>query len=687
MNRSPQRKRHNDAGSPAASCLPLPLLLAAIAAFSCFVADSQVRKSEGLLCASIASRASADISAGMEEIAGGVKYLHEGVLQYQPLDRGTALALAKSTFGVSEHIVEANVAPNAVVQYNFPEQGNGLLAGHDLLSNPERRDALLLAATEKKPVFAGPFESVDGRRMLFLRDPVFMGDRLWGYVSLGVDFDGLMESIAPGKLFPGMRFAISGADGRLVWGYEPALRGAASFAALKLPGLDWNLHVLPQAGLAGRSPFMIILLVSAMLGPMFLFLALLWRTRARERAARESGMIRQDRDEAPKGAVGDHGDAEAARPASERPASAWPESAGSGYGLSADARDLDAGRQPGPHGQDPISAGQNGAGAPGSIPDAMAVEGAAKPEDPRGAPPAGQQDGTDAAQKSAGRTLRFKGSDVPGEIFMPDKLRTVLFDASGECAGADAGLVDAREAAPGTLPDPPPAAPELIADTFDPVPAAPMVEAAGSEEERKDARAKQKGRREPAWQEMLFRFDDDCGEGQEESAVNPSSPGMDMAAGAPEDAGAPGAVEEPGAAKDAGGPGAANPDEPPATAALLVVDDSEVNRDLMGRMLGLRGLEADFASSGEQALELCASRRYDIIFLDCFMPEMDGYRAAGAIRAGGGEGGSPVIIGMSARIGQNELERCRSAGMDDLLAKPFTQKELVEFLRKYGAMA
>jgi len=118
-----------------------------------------------------------------------------------------------------------------------------------------------------------------------------------------------------------------------------------------------------------------------------------------------------------------------------------------------------------------------------------------------------------------------------------------------------------------------------------------------------------------------------------------------------------------------------------AEGARLVVDDSEANRDIVGRMLSLRGYKADFAASGEAAIELCANRHYSIIFMDCFMPGMDGYRTSSLLRAAHPEAGA-TIVGLSARIGDQELERCKKAGMDDLLAKPFTLKQLLAHIEK-----
>ena len=115
--------------------------------------------------------------------------------------------------------------------------------------------------------------------------------------------------------------------------------------------------------------------------------------------------------------------------------------------------------------------------------------------------------------------------------------------------------------------------------------------------------------------------------------------------------------------------------------AILVVDDSEANRDIVGRMLSLRGYRADFAASGNEAISLAAAKSYKVVFMDSYMPGMDGQAATRILRTSG-LSSRAFIVGMSAKIGDQELEKCRQSGMDDLLAKPFTLKQLIAFLER-----
>ena len=130
-------------------------------------------------------------------------------------------------------------------------------------------------------------------------------------------------------------------------------------------------------------------------------------------------------------------------------------------------------------------------------------------------------------------------------------------------------------------------------------------------------------------------------------------------------------------------------EEKPNCISVLIVDDSEVNRDLLLRMLTLKGYEARAVSSAEASLESLKVKSFDIMLIDCVMPEMDGYALAQKIRA---EDTShqkglqsalprPVLIAMSPRHDQEEAERCAKAGFDSLLVKPFTMTALDQQIR------
>jgi two-component system sensor histidine kinase/response regulator len=106
---------------------------------------------------------------------------------------------------------------------------------------------------------------------------------------------------------------------------------------------------------------------------------------------------------------------------------------------------------------------------------------------------------------------------------------------------------------------------------------------------------------------------------------------------------------------------------------ILVAEDNEVNQLLAVRMLERRGFRADVAGDGRQALRAIQERDYDLVFMDCQMPEMDGYAATKAIREHEGEALRVPIVAMTAHSMRGDRKRCLAAGMDDYLSKPLDQ--------------
>jgi signal transduction histidine kinase/CheY-like chemotaxis protein/HPt (histidine-containing phosphotransfer) domain-containing protein len=119
----------------------------------------------------------------------------------------------------------------------------------------------------------------------------------------------------------------------------------------------------------------------------------------------------------------------------------------------------------------------------------------------------------------------------------------------------------------------------------------------------------------------------------------------------------------------------------PKNVAILVVEDNLVNQKVTLRMLQKLGCDADVAANGREALAALERRSYDIVLMDCMMPELDGFEATKAIRAAGGE--QPIIIAMTASILQSERDRCFAAGMDDYLPKPIKMQQLFQALMKW----
>ena len=112
---------------------------------------------------------------------------------------------------------------------------------------------------------------------------------------------------------------------------------------------------------------------------------------------------------------------------------------------------------------------------------------------------------------------------------------------------------------------------------------------------------------------------------------------------------------------------------PISTAAplhVLVVDDNDVNLRVAAKMLDRLGCTAETVLSGRLALAALAEGRFDLVLMDCQMPELDGNEATREIRAMGGRLATLPVIALTANVLASDREACLRAGMDDVLTKP-----------------
>lgn len=118
---------------------------------------------------------------------------------------------------------------------------------------------------------------------------------------------------------------------------------------------------------------------------------------------------------------------------------------------------------------------------------------------------------------------------------------------------------------------------------------------------------------------------------------------------------------------------------------ILLVEDNEINRRFLINSLKLIGLTCDIAVNGLEALKAYEKKDYNIIFMDCQMPEMDGYEAARQIRKLEANKKHVPIIAMTAHSMKGDENKCLEAGMDDYLSKPFRFEEFINMLDKHIA--
>jgi PAS domain S-box-containing protein len=115
---------------------------------------------------------------------------------------------------------------------------------------------------------------------------------------------------------------------------------------------------------------------------------------------------------------------------------------------------------------------------------------------------------------------------------------------------------------------------------------------------------------------------------------------------------------------------------------ILVAEDNAINQKVVGAMLQGLGCRVDIANNGREALELWKHGIYDLILMDCQMPELSGFEVTIAIRQIEGKMRTPIIA-MTAQAYAEDRQRCADAGMDDHLAKPLTKSELRSILAKW----
>ncbi len=115
---------------------------------------------------------------------------------------------------------------------------------------------------------------------------------------------------------------------------------------------------------------------------------------------------------------------------------------------------------------------------------------------------------------------------------------------------------------------------------------------------------------------------------------------------------------------------------------ILLVEDSPVNTDVAVGILDSFGCTVETASHGREALAIHARRDFDVIFMDCQMPEMDGFETTAEIRRReAAEGRRTPIVALTANAIKGDRERCLKEGMDDYLAKPFTTSQMASALK------
>ena len=121
--------------------------------------------------------------------------------------------------------------------------------------------------------------------------------------------------------------------------------------------------------------------------------------------------------------------------------------------------------------------------------------------------------------------------------------------------------------------------------------------------------------------------------------------------------------------------------EPSRPLSVLLAEDTPLNQMVAIRMLTKLGHRVEIAGNGAEAVAAVARGRFDVVLMDCLMPEVDGYEATTRIRAAE-RGGRLPIVALTASATIEDRERCLAAGMDDFISKPVRMAELAGALAR-----
>ena len=118
--------------------------------------------------------------------------------------------------------------------------------------------------------------------------------------------------------------------------------------------------------------------------------------------------------------------------------------------------------------------------------------------------------------------------------------------------------------------------------------------------------------------------------------------------------------------------------------SILLVEDTKENQIIALAMLSNLGLNVQLAENGLEAIQIISDKCFDLVFMDCLMPELDGYQTTRLIRSRQTDSDKRVpIIALTANAFDSAKEKCLASGMDDFISKPYDEADIIKVLQEY----
>ncbi len=203
----------------------IPIVLVGLILFSFFQLCANVLDAQASLLNAASERIALRVTKQLDALLDTGQQFRSLILEGGDASYVSIKSLADSAMLRYPYISAITLAPGAIIRYSFPEEKNSASIGHDLLDNPERMHALIQAVSKKQVVLQGPEVSAEGVDLAFLRFPVFKTLDLWGFISIAIDVDTMLNGLALKDEFPGLRIACAArtegnAGTRAFWGDE-----------------------------------------------------------------------------------------------------------------------------------------------------------------------------------------------------------------------------------------------------------------------------------------------------------------------------------------------------------------------------------------------------------------------------------------------------------------------------------